>query len=193
MSRVTISAEQRAKLMAEFDELRSRCNALLDEHRDDLANLYSRVSAFFADATRGREFRRKPSLRLRVALPSGAHLVLEPKWVKPRARGLGSVDASTIRGEAVTVRRDRPWAPFSMTLTADGATSAGISRESPDYCRLVVAATQELCSNPLGVFARSTDHCCICGRALTDELSRCRGIGPECIKGLGFLTQAAGR
>jgi hypothetical protein len=37
-------------------------------------------------------------------------------------------------------------------------------------------------ADPATVFARSHGHCCICGRSLTDELSRSRGIGPECIK-----------
>ena len=30
-------------------------------------------------------------------------------------------------------------------------------------------------------FAAFTSHCCICGRTLTDEDSRVRGIGPDCI------------
>lgn len=34
------------------------------------------------------------------------------------------------------------------------------------------------------VLARARDHCAICGRPLTDELSRGRGIGPECIQKL---------
>jgi hypothetical protein len=37
------------------------------------------------------------------------------------------------------------------------------------------------------VFARSHDNCSCCGKALTDELSRSRGIGPECIKKLDWV------
>jgi hypothetical protein len=37
------------------------------------------------------------------------------------------------------------------------------------------------------VFARSHDSCCVCGRHLTDEQSRSRGIGPECIKTVDFF------
>lgn len=35
--------------------------------------------------------------------------------------------------------------------------------------------------SPETVFERSKDHCCNCGRGLTDHLSRDRGIGPECL------------
>jgi hypothetical protein len=36
--------------------------------------------------------------------------------------------------------------------------------------------------NPGAVLARSTDHCCVCGRVLTDPISRGHGIGPECVR-----------
>jgi hypothetical protein len=35
---------------------------------------------------------------------------------------------------------------------------------------------------PWQVFSRSKDRCCICGKGLTDEISRGRGIGPECLR-----------
>ena len=37
------------------------------------------------------------------------------------------------------------------------------------------------------VFARSHGHCCCCGKGLRDELSRARGIGPECVRFLNWL------
>lgn len=35
---------------------------------------------------------------------------------------------------------------------------------------------------PWQVLSRSKDHCCICGKNLTDEISRGRGIGPDCLR-----------
>lgn len=35
---------------------------------------------------------------------------------------------------------------------------------------------------PWQVFSRSADHCCICGKPLIDDISRGRGIGPECLR-----------
>jgi uncharacterized protein DUF6011 len=40
--------------------------------------------------------------------------------------------------------------------------------------------------DPMGAglaYARELEHCCICGKTLTDENSRHYGIGPECVKG----------
>jgi hypothetical protein len=38
---------------------------------------------------------------------------------------------------------------------------------------------------PETVFAKNSDHCSVCGKGLTDQLSRDRGIGPEC---LGYVS-----
>lgn len=35
---------------------------------------------------------------------------------------------------------------------------------------------------PWQIFERSKDHCCCCRKPLTDETSRSRGIGPECLQ-----------
>jgi hypothetical protein len=48
--------------------------------------------------------------------------------------------------------------------------------------RTVITTIEAFLRDPIGMLARSHDHCCCCGRRLTDELSRARGIGPECIK-----------
>jgi hypothetical protein len=50
-----------------------------------------------------------------------------------------------------------------------------------DDLRRVLATVCSFNGDRRAVLARSHDHCCICGRGLTDELSRSRGIGPECI------------
>jgi hypothetical protein len=52
--------------------------------------------------------------------------------------------------------------------------------------RRAIEVIREFVNDHRVIFARSHDHCCICGKALTDELSRSRGIGPECIKKLDW-------
>jgi hypothetical protein len=47
---------------------------------------------------------------------------------------------------------------------------------------LIAGTMTDFIEDPEGVFARSADRCCLCGRSLTDEVSRGRGIGPECIQ-----------
>jgi len=35
---------------------------------------------------------------------------------------------------------------------------------------------------PWQVFGRSKNKCCCCGKGLTDDISRSRGVGPECLR-----------
>jgi hypothetical protein len=39
------------------------------------------------------------------------------------------------------------------------------------------------------VFSRQADKCCCCGKALTDVVSRTRGIGPERIRMFGAVAK----
>jgi hypothetical protein len=52
---------------------------------------------------------------------------------------------------------------------------------APRDAARVVETIHDFLDDAAAVFARSHDHCCICGRGLTDEVSRSRGIGPECV------------
>jgi hypothetical protein len=62
-----------------------------------------------------------------------------------------------------------------------------IYRSALDDAQRFIGTVREFLDNPGAVFARSHDACCICGRTLTDELSRSRGIGPECILKLDVI------
>ena len=55
----------------------------------------------------------------------------------------------------------------------DGRTSKALEV----FARLMPAFV----ADPFQVFGVSRDWCCNCCRRLTDEVSRCRGIGPECL------------
>jgi hypothetical protein len=55
-------------------------------------------------------------------------------------------------------------------------------KSAEEDARRVVGTIREFLDDSRTVLARGYDHCCICGRGLTDELSRSRGIGPECIQ-----------
>lgn len=41
------------------------------------------------------------------------------------------------------------------------------------------AVLNQLATNPMEAF-KDSKHCCFCGKGLTDDLSKARGIGPEC-------------
>ena len=51
-----------------------------------------------------------------------------------------------------------------------------------DDLRRVVETMRQFVADPRVVLARCHDNFAICGRSLVDEVSRARGIGPECIR-----------
>jgi len=55
-------------------------------------------------------------------------------------------------------------------------------KASPDALNKFAELVDTFVRSPEKVFEASKDHCCFCGRKLTDQLSRCRGIGPECLE-----------
>jgi hypothetical protein len=59
--------------------------------------------------------------------------------------------------------------------------------DAVEVLRRAVAVMDDFLADRRAVFARSHNNCCVCGRSLTDEQSRARGIGPECIKGVDFF------
>lgn len=74
-----------------------------------------------------------------------------------------------------------------------------VSQVRQPYYDAVIAA---VLADPVACgrrFAELTSRCCSCGRALTDDLSKCYGIGPECRSGIPgevlarYYTPALGR
>jgi hypothetical protein len=50
----------------------------------------------------------------------------------------------------------------------------------PESFVRLVQTLEQFHADPASVFQRSQDHCSCCRRKLTDQVSRLRGIGPEC-------------
>jgi hypothetical protein len=59
--------------------------------------------------------------------------------------------------------------------------------------RTILDTAHDLLMDPADVFSRQADKCCCCGKALTEVVSRTRGIGPECIRMFGSFTEFAER
>lgn len=55
----------------------------------------------------------------------------------------------------------------------------------------MVGVMQDFITDPDAVFSRSAGRCCLCQRALTDEVSRGRGIGPECVQKYAGISRTA--
>jgi hypothetical protein len=75
------------------------------------------------------------------------------------------------------------WRKSKLSFRESG--TLGYSAVYGDFDRLMPRVTRlmrDFLSDKRKVLARSCDHCSICGKGLTDGLSRARGIGPECVK-----------
>ena len=76
---------------------------------------------------------------------------------------------------------------LTMTVKPDGASLGTIYPSAGEHARIALGVMTDLIADARSVFARSHDRCCCCGRGLRDELSRARGIGPECVRVLDWL------
>jgi hypothetical protein len=130
---------------------------------------------------------RKPniSLRLIVAGEPVAKLIVLPGW-SPYSKTL---DCSYVRCELLTERDvETPKGPgkkwdeqIAVKIDDQGPSLCSYRRSVVDDLERVVSTIGDYLNDRSAVLARAHDHCSICGRPLTDELSRSRGIGPECI------------
>jgi hypothetical protein len=132
---------------------------------------------------------RRPSVSLRLPALGGpsARVLVTPGWDRRRKLVLPFIHAEfvveRIASAGIACKQPLPHAELAIDISEDGprwrrwSTAFGASaldrmaRTMSDYIE-----------SPEVVFARSADRCCLCGRGLTDEVSRGRGIGPECIE-----------
>jgi hypothetical protein len=159
----------------------------------DLVRLFEEASAYFAEALRGNVYSRRPnvSLRLPAMGEPAARLVVYPCGVVAKK---GQTDREWVpclgaaRAEFVVCRHDRPKWELCLTWGL-GRVKLGryYPRHGPENIARVLQVCRDFLAAPAVVFARSANRCCICGRALTDGVSRARGIGPECMGRCSWL------
>jgi Family of unknown function (DUF6011) len=180
--------------------VQARVDASLQNNADLLERFRDTVAGLFAVMAEGRAFKRRPNISLRLIADGGppAKLVTVPLWSRfkkevncqaLRCELLKEQDVQTPGGPAKN--RDQ-CAAFSVPV--GGKTRANLiclRTGVEDYAR-VLSTIRNFLDDRRGVLARSHDHCCICGRALTDGMSMARGIGPECIKWVGRVAFLGG-
>jgi hypothetical protein len=151
------------------------------------------VGAFADRESEGKTFTRRPSIGFKLpvdGLPP-AHLAITPKWLKGNLRRKihGRLVTSEICLELVETNikafgQDRPNREMSLRVNP---THCVCSRYYPsrwqEPLERIVTTVELFLQDPFAIFARSSDNCCVCGRGLTDGLSRSRGVGPECYRG----------
>jgi hypothetical protein len=129
--------------------------------------------------TVGGPFDRRPVCGLTLQVVDGK-VVLRPGWDARKKW----IDTRDLAGDVwlpapETGQPHRAWS-FVWANGRMGRHRFNLSQADP--LATLVQLLRDWRENPRAVLARSTDHCCVCGRVLTDPVSRGRGIGPECIK-----------
>jgi hypothetical protein len=172
-----------------------------EEHFGEFANVYTmfrlQMEPFFQALSKGVcEFARRPPISLRLMLLGEplAKLSVLPLWHQRRKSNI--IDCSTTIGEllveekkTVSGRSVVRWRRvLDFTLPKDGRPRCGrLGLNGLHNLERIAGTIVAFVDDARGVLARNHDHCCICGRHLTDEVSRSRGIGPECIEKLDLL------
>lgn len=134
---------------------------------------------------------RRPLLGLRFKIDGKETLTCKPAWtaaVWHHSDGTHHlVKAGIVHINRVEIELINPGITLRMAITEDGAKLgrcmvSGDQTMNIDNIKTVCATFRKLLDDPAAAFAEQSDHCCCCGKALTDVTSRLRGIGPECIK-----------
>jgi len=112
--------------------------------------------------------------RIVAKLPHGDYIfTVKPYWQRP-----------TLYCKRLTVEAIRPDIGKALGFTLE-ENAVKITRWSVRHRDDAITNFLELARffpiMPWTCFAKSSDFCCVCGRPMTDPLSRARGIGPECL------------
>jgi hypothetical protein len=142
-------------------------------------------------------YKRRPPISLRLVCSGdpAAKVVIVPGAHRDRTGILLDLDIQhfELLEERSVIYNGEDVLKRTKKLAVDNVSGRGprngswIYKSALEDAQRLVATVREFLADPVAVFARSHDNCCICGRGLTDELSRSRGIGPECIKRLDMV------
>jgi uncharacterized protein (TIGR02996 family) len=172
----------------------SPSEALLADSAEVLEAFRVSLTALFAPlevAARRRAagpLRRRPPISLRLIAEGEppAKLVVLPHATVYGRRGQRAVRLDCARMDCDLVDTDSAGKSHVRLRVGLSPCAAHISWErlvgAADDARRVVETVRDFITDRRAVLARCHDHCCVCGRGLTDELSRGRGIGPECVQ-----------
>jgi hypothetical protein len=179
-----------------FTALRTALAEVVSAQADLLEAVRCQAQPVWESLAAGKaDFPRKPSFNLRLFTEDRQTLIgLSPTYAR-RAHSvdctqtvldvIGEVAGYLGEGEA---RRTYYQLPRRLTLMlAPGAPPRPQCwrKTALDDVTQVLPTLAQFVADPAAVLCRSTMHCAVCGRYLTDGQSRGRGIGPECLKHVG--------
>ena len=138
-------------------------------------------------------YSRRPIASLRLICDTGlpAKMIVHPGWSRgTRTVCIDRIECELLQ-ESVRICDGQPAREFdkriNLVITPAKRDIGMMHATGAKDVMTVLQAMEDFLENPQVVFARSHDHCCCCGKHLTDTLSRSRGIGPECIQRIGHI------
>jgi len=183
-----------SKSKFDWDGLRAQAEDYLAEQSAAIGKFAAKAAPLFeamwtkVEGSQSRRRRPNISLRLIMAGQPLAKLVTLPYWRASSHSQTILTDRlyleMLVEEAAADAEPGKKWTrQCAASIEAGGILKPTLIRKAilTDLQR-VVATLEDFVASPTAVLARSHDWCCCCGRTLTDEVSRARGIGPECIK-----------
>jgi hypothetical protein len=190
------------KTRREWAEIRSAADDALRENAPILEAFRRRVTALFEAMRDGKEepFKRRPNISLRLialgdprakvnTLPHVRH-DRTGGYLIPQNHTIELMEKKAVRVEDKDAEQLR--CKLAFNNTGDVPKVGSMYKSAVEDVRRIVATIRDFLDDSRAVLARDCDHCCICGRHLTDEVSRSRGIGPECILKTDVVAVLAG-
>ena len=135
------------------------------------------------------EFSRGPNVSLRLPAQGtpAAWVLVRPCWDRRRKEVRSGMTAETVFERLATsgigCGKPLPHVEVAVELGERNPRWTLWSHQHGEMALETMTGTMaEFVEDPAVVLARSSNRCCLCGRRLTDEVSRGRGVGPECIQ-----------
>lgn len=167
----------------------------LQAHLGDIAADFGALAAgYFGALTEGKCYSRAPAnvcFRLWMPGEPAARVDIYPAW--DRVRRELSKDITIV--EMIVQREPKRRSELTLLIRADGfELRRCYTRWLNEHLARLRPLLESFTADPLRAFTFADAHCSICGRALVDELSRARGVGPECWGSVCYyLEMAKGR
>jgi hypothetical protein len=190
------------KMKREWAEIRSATNEFLAQNEGLFESFRERLTALFEAMREDKEpFTRRPNISLRL-IASGsplAKLITLPHmrhdatggYLVPARHAIELMEQKPIQAQGKDAVQFQKKMDFENVVGKPRRVNY-IYKSALDDAHRVIATIRDFLDDSRAVLARGCDHCCICGRGLTDELSRSRGIGPECIKSTNIVAILVG-
>jgi hypothetical protein len=186
--------------VAEWRVIRQNAERILKEHAEMLETFRVRTAKVLGMVLKSKQspFARRPNVSMRLICEDDppAKLVSLPSWnSRAKTVNLDWLSCEFMQEQTATVGvgsgESLTGHKFDALFTVSLATGLDqriqrMRKSAESDLRRLLNVVRDFVDDGFAVFARSHDHCCICGRALTDGKSCMRGIGPECIQTIDF-------